>query len=646
MKATILSTLLGLAAIQFTVSAQAAPPNGLPENARVELSGTLQVFIREDLPAQTAAYEYYLERGQGKAPVRLIFNGSHPATLRSGVGIAVRGMVREGNVEVTAANIEEGGDASGVMAESTQAFTLDARSALVVIVNASDESHTSEDLGNMDSYYFGSANSMADMYDRISFGQLAINGIVVGPITVSETAQEVCADPFAYASSWLDQAEGAFGIDRNNYRHRIFAVPRGLSGGSCGWTGYANVGCGTACSAFNRWSHDINTTSHEFGHNLGLAHAGVGSNQYADMSSFMGYSTTSGVRALDSAHHWQLGWFADIDAATTQRIQGSGSYDIAPLREISPAGNAPSIYRIDVASGDPYFLSARVPEGYDTGLATLNSAALNGVNIHRYAGSGYDLTDRVAQLDNGQSYTDSVNNLTITQLARAADGTVTVTVDMGEGECVPSAPGLSANPTFGTVGPGDSYDFPVTLVNNDSGFCDPRTFTLATDQGGLSATSVNLAPGAQGGSLLTLVGGASSGDTVASVSVAGESTPPVAVMLTVDATAPTISGLIGSYERKGKNHRIQLSWSGSDDSGSVSYAVLRNGAQIATTGQGSYTDSLPKSPDASYAYQVRAVDPFGNEALSATIDVATSGGDDGDGGGGGDKPCRGKKCGS
>ena len=101
MKTTIFAAVLGLLSLQFAISGQAQPPNGLPENAKVELRGTLQVFIRENLEAQTADFDYYLDRGKGKGPVKLIFLGDHPSNLQSGVGIAVRGQVRNGNVEVT-----------------------------------------------------------------------------------------------------------------------------------------------------------------------------------------------------------------------------------------------------------------------------------------------------------------------------------------------------------------------------------------------------------------------------------------------------------------------------------------------------------------------------------------------------------------
>ena len=637
-KRLVCTAILGVFASQFTLPGYAQPPEDLPENANVELDGTLQVFIRENLEERTADYEYFLERSQGKAPVKLIFDGIHPSRLRSGVGIAVRGLVRKGRVEVTAANLEEGGSSESTPGP-VQSVVLDARSAVVVVVNLSDIAHEGSELANMQNYYFGSDNSMRDIYEQITFGQLLISGQTVGPVDVAETKAQACADPFGYASKWLSQAENEnAGFSRNDYRHRIFAIPKNAG---CGWTGYANVGCGSACSAFNKWSQDINTTAHEFGHNLGMAHAGTEAGQYYDLSSFMGYSLSNGVRALDAAHHWQMGWYPNFDSLSIDTVSGSGTYVVAPLKEFAPAGNAPSVLRIDVANGDPYFLSARVPEGYDSDLTFINSAALNGVNIHRYAGSGYDQTLRVAQLSNGQSYTDVLNNLTITQTARAADGTVTFTVDLGEGVCVESAPGLLISPSFATVGPDTSYDFDVDLTNNDSTSCSARTFDLSTNNGTLADASLNVIPGNPGSTKLTVPGGSVSGDINFTVSIVGESVSDNGT-LSIDATGPVVQNLTGTYQRKGKNHRVQLSWSGSDNTGVASYEVYRGGNRITTTTQGSYTDNLATPIEGTYNYEVRAVDLYGNiGAATATVSTTTTGDD---GGGGGDKPCRGKKC--
>ena len=208
-------------------------------------------------------------------------------------------------------------------------------------------------------------------------------------------------------------------------------------------------------------------------------------------------------------------------------------------------------------------------------------------------------------------------------------------------EDVESAPGLLISPSFATVGTDKSYDFDVDLTNNDSTSCSARTFNLSAINGSLADASLDVIPGNTGSTKLTVSGGNVSGDIDFIVSIVGESVSDNGT-LSIDATGPVVQNLTGTYQRKGKNHRVQLSWSGSDNTGVASYEVYRGGNRITTTTQGSYTDNLATPIEGTYNYEVRAVDLYGNiGAATATVSTTTTGDD---GGGGGDKPCRGKKC--
>ena len=646
----LLAILLAALMVSFS---NAQPPNGLPDNARADLDGTLEVFIRENLESGDSQHEFFLNQGPDAPPIELLFVDGPPKNLRSGVGVSVRGTMGNGTFSVEAVNLKASSSNSDSQVSSDEsagtapAVTLDTRSVLVVVVNASDVAHTSTDLANMEGYYFGAENSMKDMYDKISFGQLVIeddvdgNGSpdVFGPINSARSGADICANPFAYANEFLSAAEAQFGVDAGLYRHRVFALPRNLG---CGWTGYANVGCGTSCTAFNVWSQDLNTISHEMAHNLGMGHVGEeGGAEYSDYSSFMGYSLSNGVRGLDAVHHWQMGWYESFDPTSTLTVTASGSYEIASLQETQdlsdgPSLLAPSILRINVSNGDPYFLSARQAAGYDADLSFLNSAALNGVNIHRHPGTGWEPSWRTAQLDAGQSYSDASNNLTITQVdAKSADQVVTLNIDLGDGECVEAAPSLSLNPTFATVGPNTDYTYTVTLTNNDSAICDGSIFDLVLDVETTPFASLNVAAGSQGSTGLTIVGASTSGDIEFTVSTVAEPGATVSGILTVDATAPDeVTNLSGSYTRKGKNHRVKLDWVDSVSSDVDSYEILRDGVSITTTSQNSYTDTLSGSIVATYNYTVKAVDGVGNVSSGITVVVETTG-DDGGGGGGG-----------
>ncbi|MBV1876028.1 MAG: hypothetical protein KUG79_00165 [Pseudomonadales bacterium] len=649
----------------------AAPPSSLPEGSRVEIGGKLEIFIREDLEARTAQHEFFLVQAPDAAPIKLLFVDGPPSIMRSGIGIKIRGTVRKGNVEVQAAIFEASSSEPQPTQEpqptkepqlsepsSAQGGSQIERTAVVILVNASDVSHSATEIANTPGYYFGDQQNMKDMYAKISFGQLTIksdvdnadgDGVaepdglpdVFGPVQSTRTAAEICSNPFSYVSEFLAAAK-QIGVDPLFYQHRIFAVPKNLG---CNWTGYANVGCGGSCSAFNRWSHDVNTTSHEMGHNLSMAHAGSGTDQYADMSSFLGYSTSKGVRALDAAHHWQMGWYQGYDSASTASVTTSGTYHIAPLQEAQDASNgpsvlAPSILRIDVNDGDPYFISARQATGYDTGLTTLNSAALKGINIHRYAGTGYARTLRVAQLGAGDIYTDTTNNLTITQVGgKDVDGIVELNINLGGMECIENNPDLALNPSFATVSPNTDYTYSVTLGNNNSTICGDSVFTLTvvpSTAGYFETNNLTVGAGGQKDFSLVIHGSPASEDINFTVSTAAELVT-VDGTLTVDATTPMdITNLAASHSKKGKRHRVSLSWTDSTSTDAAGYEIYEQTAGLlATTTQNTYTDNLSGTIASNYTYTVKTIDNAGNTSIGVAVIVSTA--DDGGGGKGGGK---------
>ncbi len=91
---------------------------------------------------------------------------------------------------------------------------------------------------------------------------------------------------------------------------------------------------------------------------------------------------------------------------------------------------------------------------------------------------------------------------------------------------------------------------------------------------------------------------------------------------TQDTVAPTAPSNLGASAAS--SSQINLNWSASSDNvGVSSYAILRNGAQIATTAQLSYSDSTVAA-STTYNYQVRAYDAAGNQsALSNTASATT-----------------------
>src|SRR6266516_6041468 len=90
----------------------------------------------------------------------------------------------------------------------------------------------------------------------------------------------------------------------------------------------------------------------------------------------------------------------------------------------------------------------------------------------------------------------------------------------------------------------------------------------------------------------------------------GSSTTSVVLDFGTDSTPPTQP--INLQGNAVSPIRVDLTWSPStDDSGSVSYEILRDGTQIETSGAASFSDTSVL-PNTTYTYTVVAVDPSGN----------------------------------
>ncbi|MFG3336553.1 RICIN domain-containing protein [Streptomyces tendae] len=98
-----------------------------------------------------------------------------------------------------------------------------------------------------------------------------------------------------------------------------------------------------------------------------------------------------------------------------------------------------------------------------------------------------------------------------------------------------------------------------------------------------------------------------------------------------DTAAPSVPGNLSVSDSSSSS--VSLSWSAStDDTGVAGYSVLRNGSQVGTVSDTSFTDT-GLSASTTYSYAVKAFDAAGNlSAASEPVNVTTQPG----GGGGGD----------
>jgi NPCBM-associated, NEW3 domain of alpha-galactosidase len=331
-------------------------------------------------------------------------------------------------------------------------------------------------------------------------------------------------------------------------------------------------------------------------------------------------------------------------------VTNNGTYDIAPL-ELNPVDTvlplALKIFKPDTS--DYYYFSYRAPIGFDANPVT--AYFHNRTSVHRWDGS-HD-TYLLALLADGESFVDSINGITVTQMSHAGDRT-TVQVRF-DNSCRPTLPTVSLSPSSQNGVPGSNLSYTVSVTNADSTNCSQTVFDLRQSvpfgwTGSISPSSLTLLPSHSGHANLSVTSptGAAAGNYTVGVDVWDANQPSrtvsasvtYSVVLQTDTSPPTApSGLSAAVKRKGVN----LSWSPSQDNVAVSgYRVFRNGFLISTTTNLTYIDGSTSS--GTYQYFVRAFDAAENMSASSntatvTIGGGSSGTGSGSGGGkGGSKP--------
>src|SRR5678815_2093792 len=94
-----------------------------------------------------------------------------------------------------------------------------------------------------------------------------------------------------------------------------------------------------------------------------------------------------------------------------------------------------------------YYVSLRQALNLD---ASLGAGYLNNLSIHRAAGTLPTRTYLLQNVAVGQSFTDAVNGITVTNQG-LSNGTATVGVVFSGGSCVRSAPTISVSPSSQTA---------------------------------------------------------------------------------------------------------------------------------------------------------------------------------------------------
>jgi hypothetical protein len=364
------------------------------------------------------------------------------------------------------------------------------RKILIVPFNWQD--YTSQPFSHqqiVDATFGALPTSLKSRIQEFSNGKLTMTGDVAPWITVplNRPVQE-CA--YATELDWLSAQLPALGYDKNSYDYVSYIFPPiWTQDGRCWWTG---VG-GTNGWILNGVNTNTGTAIHEMGHSFTLPHAGrircglLSMDDYSsctilstgDQFSKMSYVSDNQFNGVEKV---KLGW------ANFQDIVTDGVYTVGVL-ENDQGINALKIYKPDTQ--DWYYVSYRQPLGnFD---ANLPARATWGASIHaqlldlEWIPLAVDMnpsTTDIEVLADGQTFTDTLNGITIRQLSHDSMGVI-LDIDVPQG-CVLANPLLQIKYNTNIKrAAGGMAEYYFNLTNNNNNICPPSQFDFSADFAGL-----------------------------------------------------------------------------------------------------------------------------------------------------------------
>jgi hypothetical protein len=478
------------------------------------------------------------------------------------------------------------------------------RSVAVILVDFADGPHWGPDDAPAAANVVG--NDLNAYFEEQTYGQLGFAATAYGPYDIEGSLSQ-CEDNL----SWMAEAMVRADVSQSQFQHVVLVFP---SGSNCPWSGQALIG---GKRIWINGAPTLRVLAHEFGHNLGLGHAGglacanapvspacTPSAVYGDPFDPMG-GYSGPVRQMNMQHKLTLNLLAP-SAVTVVGI--SGTYHVAPLETLS---GTPQLLRIARANGANYYVEYRYPIGaFDS-----QAPGLQGVLV-RTDGSAPSRSDANAAdtllidmhsatagnwgdaaMDVGQVFDDPVAGVSIQNLGEDAGG-ATLAITLRD-SVAPNAPsGLTA------VASGTSAILHWTAATDDyqvDHYIVSRNGIPIASLTGTDFQDSNLVPG----TTVTY--------TVAAVDASNNTGPAASASLVVPDTIPP-SAPANVTARLTRDGRVHLSWSAASDNGRVSYyRVLRGARAIATAKTLTYVDAAPKPGSGpTLTYSVVAVDLTGN----------------------------------
>ncbi len=296
------------------------------------------------------------------------------------------------------------------------------RSILAILVNFTNLKATkSMSVNDIDKVLFTGPQSLQKNFQNSSFNQVHF---------VRDTNNDGKPDIYVvdlnYAATdcdiqkWAADAESAIvqaGVNTSLYQHHMFILP---PWNSCPWGGVGEVGCGSTCytwvNAYGLPGSESNF-SHQIGHNLGLSHSsldtnndGVNESEYGDTACIMGGNYNE-VKELNAPHRDQLHWFDSFPQQLTN-VTKSNAYPLNALEQ-SVASIRPITLKVRRNSTDTFYISYRQNIG---SFGPGEDAYLNRINIHRTT-RGDNHSYFIKSLGTGEQFIDNKTNITISAIS-------------------------------------------------------------------------------------------------------------------------------------------------------------------------------------------------------------------------------------
>lgn len=290
------------------------------------------------------------------------------------------------------------------------------------------------------------ADSMYQRMDRISYGKVKYLDGAAYEVSIPHSILDNGGCDY---STWANEADAIFNADplfsrtAASYRYRMYHIP---PGNTCGWIARGSLcsgGCGSGRSWYvNRpngggsdWTTRTDTHLHELGHNAGMHHAGVGTNEYADTSCLMGYASTA-MKGFNPAHQWYLGFYKDQTYTLDQAVTSSALLTIHSATRYVPGDNKIHIVEVVPSSAvgawtGNLFVGFMRKEDFQSGTTYGDRVTITQWDI---PSSSTRITWHVANLGAGQSFTEGAFTLTVNSIDLAA-GSAEVFISFVTDQC-------------------------------------------------------------------------------------------------------------------------------------------------------------------------------------------------------------------